>query len=172
MCHDHWLWRQWKDFFDWYKLKKYWKKMDQPLFTIKNIQTLAERLKMKNSMSLQLFLIYFCLRRKLSQPYPTKWISFTFYINRVSWQNSSYLQSWTMGCRQIHEIKQNRFSMECLIADFLQLFYRKAAKFVFNVGKWVLAIKSKHCRDFLEILWFPKILVLSCSATRTLNFWW
>ena len=32
-------------------MKKYWKKMDQSLFTIKNIQTLVERFKIKNGMS-------------------------------------------------------------------------------------------------------------------------
>ena len=32
-------------------MKKYWKRMDQSLFTIKNIQTLVEMFKIKNSMN-------------------------------------------------------------------------------------------------------------------------
>ena len=34
-------------------------------------------------------------------------------------------QSWTKGSRQIDEIKQNRFSMECFTADFLQFLTKK-----------------------------------------------
>ena len=41
--------------------------------------------------------------------------------------------------------------MDCFTADFLQFFYRKMSEFVFWVGGWVLAIESKHFRDFLEV---------------------
>ena len=34
--------------------------------------------------------------------------------------------------------------MECLIADFLGVFYRKILKFGFWVAGWVLIIKSKY----------------------------
>ena len=30
------------------------------------------------------------------------------------------LQSWTRGCKQVHEIKQNKFCIECFTADFLR----------------------------------------------------
>ena len=43
------------------------------------------------------------------------------------------------------------FSMKCFTAGFLQFFYQKTSKFGFRLGGWVLAIKSKHCRNFLEI---------------------
>ena len=43
--------------------------------------------------TLQLFLIYFCLGQKSSQPYATKWISFGFYTNGISMQNLSYLDA-------------------------------------------------------------------------------
>ena len=32
------------------------------------------------------------------------------------------LQSWTRGCKQVHEIKQNKFCIECFTADFLRVF--------------------------------------------------
>ena len=50
--------------------------------------------------------------------------------------------------------------MECFTADFLQFFTEKRQKFSFSVDGWVLVIKSKHFRDFLEIFEFPKILSL------------
>ena len=43
------------------------------------------------------------------------------------------------------------FSMECFTADFLQFFYQKPSKFGIWVDGWVLAIKPKPFRDFLEI---------------------
>ena len=65
----------------------------------------------------------------------------------------SLRQSWTKGCRQIHQIKQNGFLFPCsdLQLIFFQFFYRKTPKFGLRVDGWVLAIKSKHFRDFLEI---------------------
>ena len=43
------------------------------------------------------------------------------------------------------------FSMECFTADLLQFFCQKTSKFCFWVDGWVLAIKPKNFRDFLEI---------------------
>ena len=43
------------------------------------------------------------------------------------------------------------FSMECFTADFLQFFLPKNVKISIWVDGWVLAIKPKHFRDFLEI---------------------
>ena len=43
------------------------------------------------------------------------------------------------------------FSMECFAAVYLYFFYWKASKFGFCEASWVLAIKSKHFTDFLDI---------------------
>ena len=60
------------------------------------------------------------------------------------------VQSWTKGCRQIHEIKQNRFFYEMFCSWYFGIFYWKTSKLDFWVTGWVLAIKSKHFRDFLR----------------------
>ena len=64
-------------------------------------------------------------------------------------------QSWAKGWRQIDEIKQNSFSMECFTADILRLFYQKMSKFGFWLDGCALAIKSKHSMDFWK---FPNFL--------------
>ena len=46
--------------------------MDQSLFTMKNIQTIAEMFKIKNGMSSAIISDIFLLERKSSQPYATK----------------------------------------------------------------------------------------------------
>ena len=69
-------------------------------------------------------------------------------------------QSWTKDWRQIHEITENSCFCEMVYSWFFAFFYRKTWKFGFWVDGSVLAIKSKHFRDFLEISWFPKILIL------------
>ena len=43
------------------------------------------------------------------------------------------------------------FHMECFTADFLEFFIKKRGNIGFWVDGWVLAIKPKHFRDFLEI---------------------
>ena len=64
----------------------------------------------------------------------------------------SALQSWTKCWRQIHKFNQNRFFYGMFyIADFFAIFYQIASKIGFWVNGWVLAIKSKYFRDFLEI---------------------
>ena len=67
------------------------------------------------------------------------------------------VQSWTKGWRQIHKIKQTSF----YLSNVLQLNFRNflpknfhnflPPKLGFWLGGRVLAIKSKHFRDFLEI---------------------
>ena len=42
------------------------------------------------------------------------------------------------------------FSMECFTSNFVKNFYKKLPKFCFPVDGWVLAIKSKYFKDFLE----------------------
>ena len=61
------------------------------------------------------------------------------------------LQSWTKGWRQIRKIRQNRFFYGMFYSWFFTIFYQKTSIFGFWVDGWVLAIKSKHFRDFLEI---------------------
>ena len=41
--------------------------------------------------------------------------------------------------------------MDSFTADFFATFYHKTSKFGLWVEGWVLAIKPKHFRDFLEI---------------------
>ena len=53
--------------------------------------------------------------------------------------------------RQIHEIKQNRFFYEVFYSWFFAAFYRKELKVGSWVDGWVLPIRIKHFRDFLEI---------------------
>ena len=77
--------------------------------------------------------------------------------------------------------------MECFLADF-SLFLAQMSKLAFWLVELVLAIKSKHFGDFLQMSQFPKILYLflrvcvyvcvstqarpvaSCEATRALIF--
>ena len=59
-------------------------------------------------------------------------------------------QSWTKGWRQIHEINQSRLFYKMFCMSFFAGFYQKMSKFGFRLERWVLAIKSKHFRDFLE----------------------
>ena len=61
------------------------------------------------------------------------------------------LQPWAKGCRQIYKIKQNRFFYGMFYSWCLAVFYRKTSKFAFWVASWILTIKFKHFRDFLEI---------------------
>ena len=56
------------------------------------------------------------------------------------------VQSWTRDCRQIDEI------LQLIFRDYLV----QMSKFSFCVLDWVLAIKSKHFSDFLEINYFLK----------------
>ena len=42
------------------------------------------------------------------------------------------LQSWTRGCKQVHEIKQNKFCIECFTADFLRVFNNNSNNFLVN----------------------------------------
>ena len=73
---------------DWYtatkpRIKKYWKRISH-YSPSKTFKQLLKCLKLKMACLLQLFLIYFCLERKSSQPYATKLLSFTFYTNDIS----------------------------------------------------------------------------------------
>ena len=65
-----------------------------------------------------------------------------------------HLQYWTKSCRQIHSIKQNRLFYGMFYSwmlNWMFCIYRRISKFGFRVAGWVLAIKSKHFRDFLKI---------------------
>ena len=78
------------------------------------------------------------------------------FLERISIGNSGTLtscqpSSWARGWRQIDEIKQNRFFYGMVYSWFFAIFYQKMSKFGFWLEDWVLAIKSKHFRDFLEI---------------------
>ena len=64
-------------------------------------------------------------------------------------------QSWTKGCRQIDEIKQNRFSMECFTADFLPFFTKKRQTFAFG---WTAGYSPAN-PSISKIFWkFPNFL--------------
>ena len=74
---------------------------------------------------------------------------------------STCLQSWTKSWRQIHEIheiKQDRLFYDIFCWWFFAIFLPKTSKFGFRVDDWVLTMKSKRFRDFIEISQFPKIL--------------
>ena len=65
-------------------------------------------------------------------------------------------QSWTHNLGQkigdkFIKLSKKGFSMECVTADFFTIFYQDTSNFGFRVDGWVLAIKPKHFRDFLEI---------------------
>ena len=60
-------------------------------------------------------------------------------------------QSWTKSWRKIDEVKQNRFLYRMVYSWFFAIFLQKLSKCGFWLDDWVLAIKSKHFRDFLEI---------------------
>ena len=49
------------------------------------------------------------------------------------------------------KLRKIGFSMECFTHRFSAIFYQKKSKFGFWVTHWVLAIKPKYFRDFLEI---------------------
>ena len=61
------------------------------------------------------------------------------------------------------------------IFTIFTIFNQKTSKFGSWVNGWVLTIKSKHFKNFLETSYFPKILSLKCSATceanRAFTFW-
>ena len=61
----------------------------------------------------------------------------------------------TKSWKQIYKVKQNRI--------FYGMFYsQKTSKFSFRLDDWVLAIKPKYFRDFLEI---PNFLRSRCTFT-------
>ena len=69
----------------------------------------------------------------------------------LSFNKVAGLQSWTKGWRQIHKIKQNRFFHGMFYSWFFPIFSQKTSKLGLWVDGWVLAIKPKYSRDFLEI---------------------
>ena len=72
-------------------MKKYWKRMDQSLFTIKNIQTLVEMFKIKDCMNPAMVSDTFLPGREIITTLCNKMVFFTLYTNGTSWQNLSYL---------------------------------------------------------------------------------
>ena len=82
------------------------------------------------------------------------WLFFVECLKRLIsnyYQFFTELQSQTRGWRQIDEIKRNRFFYGMVYSWFFAIFYQKISKFGFWLEDWVVAIKSKHFRDFLEI---------------------
>ena len=98
--------------------------------------------------------------------------------NGVRLTGIDVLQSWTKNCRQIHEIKQNRFFYGRFYSWFYATFYRRTSKFGFWEDGWVLAIKSKHSRNFLEQLVIQQLvrqlLHSPCGDNNLVPFhlWW
>ena len=63
------------------------------------------------------------------------------------------LQSWTQkGWRKFTKLSKIGFSMECFAGEFLSFFIEKISKFGFCVRGWVIAIKSKHYKDYFLAL--------------------
>ena len=79
-----------KDIFGWCKLFVWKSTVKWWISSYSSSKTLLKCLRQKMPCPLQLFLIYFCLRRKSSNPYPTKWLSFTLYTNA---RNLSFLDA-------------------------------------------------------------------------------
>ena len=75
----------------------------------------------------------------------SSWVAILFGVSQ-----GPLLKYRTKGCRQIHEIKQNGFFLWHVLQWILCEYLTKPSKFVFCVTG-VLAIKSKHFQDFLEI---------------------
>ena len=80
-------------------------------------------------------------------------------------------QCWREGWRQVDEIKRNRFFCGMVYGWFFAIFYQKMSKFGFWLDDWLLAIKSKHLRDFLEVSYFPKVLSLNSFGNSWDNSW-
>ena len=59
------------------------------------------------------------------------------------------------------------FFMECFTTEIC---CRKTSKFSIWVAGWVLAIKSKHFRYFLEICSFSKILTFKLFGNSYIHF--
>ena len=93
--------------------------------------------------------------------YSKTWPSSLLYIQQRPIQNPSKrlskkvtsleVQSWTKVWRQIHKCKKNRFFCGIFQSLFFAIFYQNASKFDFCVDSWVLIIKPKSFRNFLEI---------------------
>ena len=80
------------------------------------------------------------------------WQSFSSYYSSFPFtQYGKESQSLTKGCRQIHEIKPNKYFCGMFYSCFFAIFYWKTSKFGFRVTDWVLAINYKHFKDFHEI---------------------
>ena len=78
-------------------MKKYWKRMNQSLVTIKNIQILVEMFKIKNDISSAIVSDIFLPGTEIITTLCNEMTFFTFYTNfllpSMSWQNLSYLDA-------------------------------------------------------------------------------
>ena len=87
------------------------------------------------------------------------------------------LQSWTKGCRQIDEIKQNRFFYGMFHSWFFAIFLpKKSQNLAFGRTAGYSSSNPSISGTFWRIPNFLRSLGLSRSATReatrTFSFWW
>ena len=87
-----------------------------------------------------------------------------------------WISCWTKSCKQIHEIKQNRFFYGMFYSWIFTIFPGKRQNLVF---RWSAGYSLSNPKISWFFLKFPNVLrskVLSCSAapeaTRTLTVWW
>ena len=109
------------------------------------------------------FISYFIISLKQTKK---KWPAISTLVLKMYFWGGFYsvvdqLQSRTRDCKQIHEIKQNRFlyGMQLVFCEFLT----KASKFGFWVSARYSSSNSSTPRTFLK---FPNFLRSLSSATR------
>ena len=109
------------------------------------------------------FISYFIISLKQTKK---KWPAISTLVLKMYFWGGFYsvvdqLQSRTRDCKQIHEIKQNRFlyGMQLVFCEFLT----KAWKFGFWVSARYSSSNSSTPRTFLK---FPNFLRSLSSATR------
>ena len=99
-------------------MNKYWKKMDQPLFTIKNIGILAVGIfKIKNSNSPAIFVIYFWLKREIISTLDNKmtffYLLYKQYIIKVK-ANLTQIQKCGVTKNLLENVSKNLLIYESL----------------------------------------------------------
>ena len=112
------------------------------------------------------FIFYFVFHYFIKTNKQKKWPAISTLVLKMYFRGGFYsvvdqLQSRTRDCKQIHEIKQNRFlyGMQLVFCEFLT----KASKFGFWVSARYSSSNSSTPRTFLK---FPNFLRSLSSATR------